>query len=114
MRETFTDVDLVAADAATESLTETPESLTETPAPTTEVVGDPKEPVRLSRRLHDAILAYRATTGSRYYAIASKAGVNRSLFSSLLHGKVVGKGDLRLAKIGKFLGLPPEEWEEPA
>jgi hypothetical protein len=80
-----------------------------------DAITDPlTDPVRMSPRLRDAIDDYRIRTGSRYYAIASKAGIHRSLLSSLMHGKVVGKGDQRLAKIGRFIGLPAEEWEEPA
>jgi transcriptional regulator with XRE-family HTH domain len=74
----------------------------------------PKDPVRMSRRLIDTIIQHRHTTGFKYYQIAGRAGVDKSLLSSLMHGKVVNQGDPRLAKIGQYFGLAPEEWEEPA
>src|SRR5204862_1780304 len=82
-------------------------------------INDPyKEPVRMSRRLREASREHQKTTGLRFYQIAGRAGIDRSILSLLLHGKVVGKGDARLAKIGRWMeqqtGLPADQWEEPA
>jgi hypothetical protein len=74
----------------------------------------PKDPVRMSNRLRDAIVGRRHTHSQPYKDMAAAAGINAGLLSQLLHGKVVGRGDLRLAAIGRWMGLPPEEWEEPA
>ncbi len=78
----------------------------------------PKEPVRMSLRLRSAINEHRQKTGLRFFEIAARAGIDRSMLSTLMHGKVVGRGDERLAKVGRYMwqidGVAPEEWEEPA
>ncbi len=82
-------------------------------------LDDPhKEPVRMSLCLRNALRDARQSTGLPFYRIAAQAGVDRSLLSMLLHGKVVGSGDARLARIGRWVsartGLPEGVWEEPA
>lgn len=99
----------------------------------------PKDPVRMSKRLRHALITHRhesalcpdcdhgvagglpcqtcAGTGYvrlRYIDVAAAIGLSPSMLSQLLHGKVVGRGDPRLAKVGRYFELPEEAWEEPA
>ena len=60
----------------------------------------------ISRKL---IIALKLSTVPEY-RIAQKAGLNPSVLSKLTHGIVqVSKGDPRVIKVGKVLGISPEE-----
>ncbi len=77
----------------------------------------PKDPVRMSRQLRHALITHRRETGLRYIDIAAAIELSPSMLSQLLNGKVVGRGDPRLLKVGQYiqgLGLDVLEWEEPA
>ncbi len=74
----------------------------------------PKDPVRMSKRLRHALITHRHERHLRYIDVAAAIGLSPSMLSQLLHGKVVGHGDPRLAMVGQFLEVPEAEREEPA
>jgi transcriptional regulator with XRE-family HTH domain len=86
-------------------------------APTFNPNPPPKDPVRLSAALRTALIAHRHQTRQLYKDLAVAIGISPSMLSQLLHGKIVPKGDPRLAAIGQYVqgqGIDVMEWEEPA